>query len=43
MEVTPEQIINELLEDIKRLTIDNAVMRSALNKEKTPPPATLPE
>lgn len=32
MEVTPDQVINGLLEEIKRLTVENVALKAALNQ-----------
>jgi hypothetical protein len=34
MEVSPDQIINGLLDEIKRLTIENVALKAALNHKK---------
>jgi len=39
MEVTPEQIINGLLEEVKRLTIENVALKAALNQLTAAPEA----
>mgnify|MGYP006268228873 CR=1 FL=1 len=32
MDVTPDQVINGLLDEIKRLTIENVALKAALNQ-----------
>lgn len=32
MEVTPDQVINGLLDEVKRLTIENVALKAALNQ-----------
>lgn len=32
MEVSPDQVINGLLEEIKRLTIENVALKAAVNQ-----------
>lgn len=42
MEVNPEAVINDLLDQIKRLTLENSMLRSAIagiEQEATAPPA----
>ena len=42
MEVNPEAVINDLLDQIKRLTLENSMLRSAIagiEQEATVPPA----
>lgn len=45
MEVTPDQVINGLLDEVKRLTMENVALKVAINQmtAKTPPPAETPD
>ena len=37
MEVNPEAVINDLLDQIKRLTLENSLLRSALSEAQPTP------
>jgi hypothetical protein len=39
MEVTPDQVINGLLDEVKRLTIENVALKAALNQLTAAPEA----
>jgi hypothetical protein len=39
MEVNPEVVINDLLDQIRRLTLENSLLRSAISEYQQPLPA----